>query len=70
MFSFPTALAISVMRVTTSLMRPFGTVSIERIRSAAACMSAADTCCASIGAFGGVEEEEEEELEDIVGEWK
>jgi len=32
-------------------------------------MSAADTCCASIGAFGGVEEEEEE-LEDIVGEWK
>ena len=33
-------------------------------------MSAADTCCASIGAFGGVEEEEEEELEDIVGEWK
>jgi hypothetical protein len=40
------------------------------MRSVAASLSAADTCCASIGAFGGVEEEEDEELEDIIGEWK
>jgi len=69
-FSFPTALAISAMRATTSLMRPFGTDPIARMRSVAASLSAADTCCASIGAFGGVEEEEDEELEDIIGEWK
>ena len=51
-------------------MRPFGTDPIARMRSVAASWSAADTCCASIGAFGGVEEEEDEELEDIIGEWK